>query len=96
MNSSFTEVMRIRLPIWLSACFLPLVSGCFQGVASIGPIELGIIGLVVFLPAIAAIVAIIDINRSDRPGGDKMLLVLLVLMVPLFGALAYFLVGRQN
>lgn len=88
--------MRIRIPALIVASFLPFVSGCFQGVASIGPIELGIIGLVVLLPAIAAIVAIVDINRSDRPGGDKMLLVLLILMVPLFGALAYFLVGRQN
>lgn len=53
----------------------------------------GIIGLVVL---VLDIVAIVDIFRSARDTGKKILWTLLVIFLPVVGMIVYFIVGKKK
>lgn len=52
----------------------------------------GLLGLVVL---VLDIWAIIQIVKSAKPGSHKVLWIILVLVLPVIGLIAYFLVGRK-
>lgn len=52
----------------------------------------GILGLVVL---VLDIWAILEIFKSSKPGGQKILWTVLVLLLPVIGLIAYFVVGRK-
>lgn len=54
---------------------------------------MGLIGLVVL---ILDIVAIVDIVKSAKETGGKVLWIVLVLILPLIGMILYFLMGRKK
>lgn len=53
----------------------------------------GLLGLVVL---VLDIIAIIDIVKSTRPTGNKVLWTLLVLILPLVGMILYFVIGKKK
>ncbi|HEK86679.1 MAG: PLDc N-terminal domain-containing protein [Candidatus Saccharicenans sp.] len=58
-----------------------------------------IIILVLFLGIpqfILFIVALVDILKSEFPGNDKLIWILLIIFLPLLGPILYFLIGRKN
>ena len=52
----------------------------------------GLIGLVVL---VLDIIAIVDILKSGRDTGYKLLWILLVLILPVIGMILYFLIGKK-
>jgi hypothetical protein len=56
------------------------------------------IGLIVVLlaPLSLQILALIDIARGDFPGNRKLLWLLVLILLPLFGFILYFAVGRKG
>lgn len=54
------------------------------------------LALVILAPASLWVIAIIDVLRSSFPGNRKALWLLVVLLVPLVGFIAYFYWGRQQ
>lgn len=85
--------MRITIPALLLAGLLPFVSGCVGGLASVGPLELGCVGMVVL---ILNIVALVDIFRSTRPVSEKAIFILLIFVLPVIGLIAYYLLRGQQ
>ncbi len=53
----------------------------------------GLLGLVVL---VLDIVAIVDIVKSPMAGGKKALWVILVLVLPVVGMVAYFVIGKKK
>ena len=53
----------------------------------------GILGVVIF---VLDIIAILDIFKSQKTSGKKILWTLVVLIVPLIGMIAYFVVGKKK
>ena len=53
----------------------------------------GLLGLVIL---VLDIVAILDIVKSSKSTGQKILWVVLVLVLPLVGLIAYFLIGKKS
>lgn len=53
----------------------------------------GILGIVIL---VLDIVAILDIVKSSFSTGKKILWVVLVLILPLIGMIAYFLIGKKK
>ena len=51
-----------------------------------------ILGLVVL---VLDIVAIIDVVKSGKTGGQKALWIVLILILPIIGLILYFLMGRK-
>ena len=52
----------------------------------------GILGLIVL---VLDIVAILEIVKSSKAGGQKALWIILVLVLPVIGLIAYYFVGRK-
>ncbi len=52
-----------------------------------------ILGLVVL---VLDIVAILDIVKGAKSGGQKALWIILVLVLPIIGLIAYYLIGRKK
>jgi len=64
----------------------------------IGVMELAVlfmlaVGLATF---IVWLVALVDILRSEFTGNNKIIWLLVVIFVPLIGAILYFLIGRRQ
>jgi hypothetical protein len=55
-----------------------------------------IILLVLAVGILPTLIALIDILRSDFKGNNKIVWVLVVLLINFFGAILYFLIGRQQ
>ncbi|MBU2949643.1 PLD nuclease N-terminal domain-containing protein [Tamlana agarivorans] len=62
----------------------------------IGPWQIIIILISVFLGIIPTVVALIDIVRNEFTGNNKIVWLLVVLLGNLFGALLYFIMGRKQ
>lgn len=60
----------------------------------IGPFQIMLILVVIGI--LPTIVALIDILKSDFKGNDKIIWLLVVLFLNFFGAVLYFLIGRQQ
>jgi len=62
----------------------------------VGPWQIIIILIVVFLWIIPTIIALIDILKSKFNGNDKIVWILVVLFLNLIGAILYFTIGRKQ
>lgn len=63
---------------------------------AIGPWQLILISIIAFLGILPTLLALIDILRSEFKGNDKITWLLVVLLANFFGAVLYFLIGRQQ
>lgn len=59
----------------------------------IGPLQIFIILIFVFIPSI---IALIDIVKNEFPGNNKIVWLLVVLLGHFLGALLYFIIGRKQ
>lgn len=50
----------------------------------------------IFAPFVLWVIALIDIIKSDFAGNNKILWIIVVLLLPLLGAILYFFVGRKQ
>jgi len=55
-----------------------------------------IVLVVIFAPLILWLIALVDIIKSDFNGNNKIVWLIIVLLVPLLGAILYFLIGRKQ
>jgi len=55
-----------------------------------------IVILILLLPAIFWVVALVDILRSNFQGNNKIVWVLVVIFLPLIGAILYFTICRSQ
>tara|TARA_B110000238_G_C15868009_1_gene328087 strand:- start:316 stop:555 length:240 start_codon:yes stop_codon:yes gene_type:complete len=62
----------------------------------IGPWQIILILITVFLGIIPTIVALIDILRNEFSGNNKIVWLLVVLLGNFLGALLYFIIGRKQ
>jgi hypothetical protein len=62
----------------------------------IGPWQIILILVAVFLGFLPTIIALIDILKSQFNGNDKIVWLLVVLFTNFFGAILYFLIGRNQ
>lgn len=51
---------------------------------------------VVAVPFALMITALVDIMKSSLQSNDKLLWVLIVILVPVFGAIIYFIMGKRR
>jgi len=58
----------------------------------IDPFQLLIVVLILLLP----LIALIDILKHDFNGYDKLIWVLIVILLPILGAILYFLIGSSK
>lgn len=63
---------------------------------AIGPRQIILILMVVFLGIIPTIIALIDIVKNEFTGNNKIVWLLVVLLSNFFGALLYFTIGRKQ
>jgi len=61
-----------------------------MNILAIGMWQLGIILLVLLFP----IVALVDVLRNNFKDNDKIIWILLIIFLPILGAVLYFLIGR--
>ncbi|MBS0190223.1 MAG: PLDc N-terminal domain-containing protein [Phycisphaerales bacterium] len=52
-------------------------------------------GLISIIVLILDLIAIVEVLQSGRAVMEKLLWILLILLLPLFGVLLYFLIGRK-
>jgi len=64
--------------------------------AMIGPRQMIIILIALFLGIIPTIIALIDILKSKFKGNDKIVWILVVVFIHLIGAILYFVIGRKQ
>jgi hypothetical protein len=62
----------------------------------IGPWQIILILVAVFIGIISTIIALIDILKSEFTGNNKIVWLLVVLFTNFFGTILYFLVGRKQ
>ncbi|MEM1973528.1 MAG: PLD nuclease N-terminal domain-containing protein [Thermoplasmata archaeon] len=65
----------------------------------LGSSEIVILGLTFLIPIVVLIFwiwALVDIIRSEFPGSNKVIWILVVIFVPLIGMILYFLIGRKQ
>lgn len=65
-------------------------------VGGIGGFELIIIFLFVALPTILWLWALIDCVKREFKSNDKLIWVLIIILLPLIGALLYLIIGRKQ
>lgn len=53
----------------------------------------GIVGIIIL---ILDVLAILDLFKSAKPAGQKVLWVILILILPLVGLILYYLLGRKQ
>jgi hypothetical protein len=62
----------------------------------IGPWQIILILVAVFLGILPTIIALIDILKSEFNGNNKIVWLIVVLFTNFFGAILYFLIGREQ
>ncbi len=62
---------------------------------AIGPVELFILSFI-FLPLVLWVFALVDILKSEFTGSNKIVWLLVVIFLPVLGAVLYFLIGKQQ
>ncbi|SDH34672.1 PLD nuclease N-terminal domain-containing protein [Winogradskyella thalassocola] len=62
----------------------------------IGAWQLILILVVLFLGILPMIIALVDILKSEFKGNNKIVWILVVLFANFFGAILYFLIGREQ
>jgi len=59
---------------------------------AIGTTQIVIILLVLLFPVVALVSAL----QNDFPGNEKLIWILLIIFLPILGAVLYFLIGRKK
>lgn len=59
-------------------------------------ISLGVILPILVIQFILMLVALIDCIRNEKTNGPKLMWVLIIILVNLFGPILYFVIGRRN
>ncbi|MFV0565621.1 MAG: PLD nuclease N-terminal domain-containing protein [Flavobacteriaceae bacterium] len=62
----------------------------------LGPFQIILVLAVVLIGLLPTIIALIDILKNEFTGNNKIVWVLVVLLGSLFGAILYFLIGREQ
>lgn len=62
----------------------------------IGPLQLLLILLTVFVFILPTLIALVDILKHEFSGSNKVVWVLVVLLGNLLGAILYFFIGRKQ
>jgi hypothetical protein len=62
----------------------------------IGPWQIILILVAIFLGFLPTIIALVDILKSEFTGNNKIVWLLMVLFTNIFGAVLYFLIGREQ
>jgi len=60
-----------------------------------GPMEIVLI-LIVLVPFILCIVSLVDIVKSEFEGNNKIVWILVVILLPIAGAIMYFTIGKKQ
>lgn len=58
--------------------------------------ELLMILIIIFFISLLPLIAIINVLRNDFQGNDKIVWILVILFLPFFGAILYFLIGKNR
>ena len=58
--------------------------------------ELIILLFILALAVLPTVLALIDIQKSEFQGNNKLIWLLVVLFMSIFGAILYFLIGREQ
>ncbi len=64
-------------------------------IGQVGPTELIVLGILL-LPLLLWIFALVDMLKNEFTGSNKIVWLLVVILVPVIGAIFYFLMGRQQ
>jgi len=62
----------------------------------IGPWQIILILVAIFLGFLPTIIALVDILKSEFTGNNQFVWLLMVLFTNIFGAVLYFLIGREQ
>jgi hypothetical protein len=62
----------------------------------IGPWQIILILVAVFIGFISTIIALIDILKSEFTGNNKIVWLIVVLFTNFFGTILYFLIGKEQ
>lgn len=62
----------------------------------IGPWQIILILVAIFLGFLPTIIALVDILKSEFTGNNKIVWLLMVLFTNIFGAVLFFLIGREQ
>ena len=62
----------------------------------IGPWQIVLVFLFLIIPAALLIIALIDILPNEFTGSNKLIWVLVAILLPIFGPILYFIVGRKQ
>jgi len=63
---------------------------------AIGTFQILLIVLGGLLVLLFPLLALISVLKNDFPGNDKIIWVLVIIFLPFFGSLLYFMVGRSR
>lgn len=95
MTTPSLETTRRRLAsagLLLLALFLTGCSGPNLVDRATDPFAYGFCGLIVL---ILDVIAVVEVLNGDRGPGGKLLWILLILLAPIVGLIAYYLIGRE-
>ena len=62
----------------------------------IGPIQIFLFLMIMFITGVLPILALIDILKSEFVGNNKIMWVLIVLFMNIIGSILYFLIGKNQ
>lgn len=51
---------------------------------------------IIFTPIILWVFALIDVLKSEFQGSNKLIWVLVIIFIPILGAILYLIIGRQQ
>jgi len=62
----------------------------------IGPFQIFLFLMILFITGVLPILALLDILRSEFAGNNKIMWVLIVLFMNIIGSILYFLIGKNQ
>ena len=62
----------------------------------IGPIQIFLFLMIMFITGVLPILALLDILRSEFVGNNKIMWVLIVIFMNIIGSILYFLIGKNQ
>lgn len=63
---------------------------------TIGPLQIIIVGFMVFIAMLSIIIALIDVVRNEFTENNKIVWLLVILLSNFIGAILYFIFGRKQ
>ncbi|MGV8091392.1 MAG: PLDc N-terminal domain-containing protein [Mangrovibacterium sp.] len=83
-HPKFSYIYQIKIQLKLMAMYI---------LGILGPQEIVLFCILLFLLPISALISILS---NSFPGNDKLVWVIVVLFLPVFGSILYFLIGRNK